>query len=39
MEKLDLTKLYKPYYSAKTTPALANIEPAEPVEVGENHRR
>ncbi|MFC7524625.1 GyrI-like domain-containing protein [Parapedobacter sp. GCM10030251] len=28
MEKLDLTKLYTSYYSAKTTPELVDIEPA-----------
>ncbi len=28
MEKLDLAKKYKPYYTAKTTPELITIEPA-----------
>lgn len=28
MEKLDLTKRHKPYYTAKTTPELVDIEPA-----------
>lgn len=28
MKKLDLTKLYKSYYRARTTPELVNIEPA-----------
>ncbi len=28
MEKLDLTKQYKTYYTAKTTPELVDIEPA-----------
>jgi hypothetical protein len=28
MEKLDLTKKYRTYYHAKTTPELVNIEPA-----------
>lgn len=29
MEKLDLTKAYKPYYSAKNKPELLHIEPAQ----------
>lgn len=34
MEKLDLTKKYKSYYSAKTTPEIVEIEPVQCLSIG-----